>query len=216
MQLKATLDRFLRRSDAWEIMQNVVKSGDEDNMEPSQLLEENNNHHGCHDMTRGDGGTRCSAMARGDGEISMHQQDQHVITLNGRGRENGHGNDQGHASVEEDNNGEKAIGTGNTWRALFGKKEKEDDDMDLYYVEPTDKGEEVVACYPKTVYEKYLEEWRNTLVGNFLGRKPSYSFVKDSAPMIWRLKGSVDVTMMESGIFVFYFSCVEDKQKVLE
>lgn len=88
--------------------------------------------------------------------------------------------------------------------------------MDLFYVEPIEKGEEVVACYPKKVYKKVLEKLQNTLIGNFLGRRPRFAFVRDNATKMWRLKGSMDVTIMESDLFVFRFSCVEDKQKVLE
>lgn len=88
--------------------------------------------------------------------------------------------------------------------------------MDLFFVEPTAKGEDMVACCPTNVYEKDLEEWQNTLIGNFLGWHPSFAFVKDSAPKIWRLKGSIDVTMMESGLFVFKFNCTKEKHKVLE
>lgn len=54
------------------------------------------------------------------------------------------------------------------------------------------------------------------LIGNFLGRRPSFIFVKEVTQKIWRLTGIVDTTMMESGLFVFRFNCDEDKQQILE
>lgn len=103
-----------------------------------------------------------------------------------------------------------------SWRSLFGRTDKEENGMDLFFVKPLEKGEDIVSCCSKEVYEKDIEEWQNTLVGNFLGRRPSFSFVQDNVFKIWKLKGSVDVTMMESGIFIFKFSYGEDKQKVIE
>lgn len=60
------------------------------------------------------------------------------------------------------------------------------------------------------------EPWKNTLVGNFLGRHPGFTYVKEVVQKIWNLKGIVDVSLLENGVFVFCFSCEEDKQRVLE
>lgn len=56
--------------------------------------------------------------------------------------------------------------------------------MDLFYIEPSMIGEDTIARCPKNVYERDLEEWKNTLIGNFLGRRPSFAFVRDSVTKI--------------------------------
>lgn len=99
---------------------------------------------------------------------------------------------------------------------MFGKTEKDDSGMDFFYVEPSMTGEDVVARCPKDVYKRDLEEWKNTLIGNYLGRRPSFAFIRDSVKKIWKLKSSVEVTMLETGLFIFRFSCSKDKHKVLE
>lgn len=51
-------------------------------------------------------------------------------------------------------------------------------------------------------------------MGNFMGRRPSYAYVEMTVKL-WKPKGGVDVSLLESGVFIFMFNCEEDKQKVL-
>lgn len=60
------------------------------------------------------------------------------------------------------------------------------------------------------------DRWKNSLIGNFLGRRPNYAYVKEITSRIWKLKGGMDVSLLDNGVFVFRFTCEEDKVCVLE
>lgn len=71
--------------------------------------------------------------------------------------------------------------TATPWRSLFRKIDKDDNALDLFFVTPVEKEDDIMAYCSKEVYEKDMEEWQNTLVGNFLGRRPSFL-------LTWHLK----------------------------
>ncbi|KAF8402130.1 hypothetical protein HHK36_013082 [Tetracentron sinense] len=64
--------------------------------------------------------------------------------------------------------------------------------------------------------EADIGEWKNTLVGFFLGPKPSYHITKNAVNRMWKLKGEVETIAMDNGFFIFRLSCSEDKQTILE
>lgn len=54
------------------------------------------------------------------------------------------------------------------------------------------------------------------MIGNYLGHRPNYAYMKEIIEKIWRLKGGVKVSMLENGVFVFCFNCEQDETRVLE
>lgn len=103
-----------------------------------------------------------------------------------------------------------------SWRALFGSTKNTDDGFNLQFVVPRmEANSKIMVCLQKAVDEE-VERWKNTLIGNFIRRRPGFAYIKEVINRIWKLKGSVEISLMETGIFVFQFSYDEDKQRVLE
>lgn len=65
------------------------------------------------------------------------------------------------------------------------------------------------------VPEERIEVWSEYLVGFFLDKLLSYSTVVAKLNSTWRLKGSVKVRS-DGVLFLFEFTCAEDKNKILE
>ncbi|KAF6138637.1 hypothetical protein GIB67_032531 [Kingdonia uniflora] len=72
-----------------------------------------------------------------------------------------------------------------------------------------------------TVVNLYDEDFKDTIsehekfvVGNFVGRKLAFPFVRDSLKRLWELKGSFEMSLRSNNTFFFKFCC-EDREKVL-
>ncbi|XP_043697264.1 uncharacterized protein LOC122648058 [Telopea speciosissima] len=74
----------------------------------------------------------------------------------------------------------------------------------------------LAAKCPDSFIKEGLEKWRNTLMGHFIGGRPSFTFARDMLLKQWRISGHVDVNLLDSGFFIFRFNLDEDKIKVLE
>ncbi|KAF6163527.1 hypothetical protein GIB67_002532 [Kingdonia uniflora] len=61
-----------------------------------------------------------------------------------------------------------------------------------------------------------IKEFYAYLVGNFVGKRLDYIFIRDTLCKTWKLKGLVDVTLQNNNIFFFKFSSSEDRDRVLE
>ena len=88
--------------------------------------------------------------------------------------------------------------------------------INLHFVPPSQEKEMKVASCSRMAVDMEAKNWKNTLVGNFMGRRPSYSYVKEVTNKLWKRKGGMEVALMDSGVFIFRFNCEEDKQKILE
>lgn len=88
--------------------------------------------------------------------------------------------------------------------------------MSLRFIAPVMENDVKIARCLKTEADAKAIRWKNTLIGNFIGRIPSFNYVKEMTVKLWNLKGEVETVLLESGIFVFRFTCEEDKQKILE
>ncbi|XP_042499722.1 uncharacterized protein LOC122077891 [Macadamia integrifolia] len=73
-----------------------------------------------------------------------------------------------------------------------------------------------VALCPEAIVNSEFKLWDNTLLGNFVGRRPPFSVVKEALLKQWSCSGGTEVLLLESGFFVFRFSAEEDKLRVLE
>ncbi|XP_043697195.1 uncharacterized protein LOC122647973 [Telopea speciosissima] len=74
----------------------------------------------------------------------------------------------------------------------------------------------LAAKCPDSMIKKGLEKWKNTLMGHFIGGRPSFIFARDMLLKQWKIAGHVEVNLLDSGIFVFHFNLEDDKTKVLE
>ncbi|XP_043724094.1 protein DGS1, mitochondrial-like [Telopea speciosissima] len=103
------------------------------------------------------------------------------------------------------------------WSALFSTSASTyGDGFKLSYVKPELIDGVLAAKCPDVMVSKGLERWKNTLMGHFIGGRPSFTFARDVLLKQWRIAGHVDINLLESGIFVFRFNLEDDKVKVLE
>ncbi|KAF6164341.1 hypothetical protein GIB67_029224 [Kingdonia uniflora] len=65
-------------------------------------------------------------------------------------------------------------------------------------------------------FDEETKECQEMLVGNFLGKRLPYMFVKNTLLRLWELKGDLEMTTKGKHLYFFKFSCDEDKQKVLD
>ncbi|XP_043697562.1 uncharacterized protein LOC122648415, partial [Telopea speciosissima] len=104
------------------------------------------------------------------------------------------------------------------WSALFSSSSSSllGDGLKLSFVEPEEiEGVRVATC-PESIIKEGLEKWRNTLMGHFIGGRPSFTFALDLLLKQWKISGHVDANLLDSGFFIFRFNLEEDKIKVLE
>lgn len=71
-----------------------------------------------------------------------------------------------------------------SWRSLFRNAKRHDQDLKLAFHKLSIINDKVVALCPQTIIDDKARLWSNMLVGNFLGRRPSYSYVKSMAMKI--------------------------------
>jgi hypothetical protein len=100
-----------------------------------------------------------------------------------------------------------------TWSSLFKHKPK---NAGKYVpVELFPQYEDNMLVPPKEVLEAGAKIWNDTLVGFFLDKPLSYTAVIQNLKIIWKLKGSVKVKS-DGIIFLFNFTCDEDRCKILQ
>lgn len=70
----------------------------------------------------------------------------------------------------------------------------------LHYIEPVLRNNKKIVCCPVTTLNEETDRWKNTLIGNFLGCRPNYSYVKEITSKIWKLKGGVEVSLLDASL----------------
>ncbi|KAI3923931.1 hypothetical protein MKW98_012720 [Papaver atlanticum] len=85
------------------------------------------------------------------------------------------------------------------------------------YVEPflTDDGKLQIMCTDEE-FEAGCREWKNSLVGFFVGDNVHFVLDINMVRKLWEVNGDVSVVSMDNGYFIFQFSYVEDKIRVLQ
>lgn len=97
-----------------------------------------------------------------------------------------------------------------SWHSLFGHSNAQDEGLNLRFIQPVvDDVGKFAICSQKAVDEEAVQ-WKNTLVGNFIGRRPSFAYVKETTTKRWILKGGVEMSLLENGIFIFRFTCEDN------
>ncbi|KAJ4958537.1 hypothetical protein NE237_025648 [Protea cynaroides] len=79
---------------------------------------------------------------------------------------------------------------------------------------PEDK-EVVGVCKDKEV-SAYLAQLSKALIGFFIGKKPSFMFVKKTMERVWRVQGSLDMFQLLDGSFLLKFSNIKDHESIGE
>lgn len=85
------------------------------------------------------------------------------------------------------------------------------------YVEPSfnEEGKLQIMCTDEE-FEAGCREWKNALVGFFVGENVHFVLDINMVRKLWEVNGDVSVVSMDNGHFMFQFSCVEDKIRVLQ
>ncbi|XP_043687595.1 uncharacterized protein LOC122638812 [Telopea speciosissima] len=80
------------------------------------------------------------------------------------------------------------------WSALFSSSSPSmyGDGLKLSYIEPEEIDGALAAKCPDSMIKKGLEKWKNTLMGHFIGGRPSFTFARDMLLKQWRISGHVD------------------------
>ena len=69
--------------------------------------------------------------------------------------------------------------------------------------------------FEKTVLEKLVLPWKDTLVIKYLGRHLSYPFMKDKLKTLWHLKGGYEMMSAGFGYLLVKFDLAEDRETVM-
>ncbi|XP_043697145.1 uncharacterized protein LOC122647916 [Telopea speciosissima] len=112
----------------------------------------------------------------------------------------------------------EAVRKGVSWNSFFQSSSSSlnSEGLELSFIEPVCIDGMRVAQCSSAMLKAELSKWKNTLLGHFIGRRPSFTYVKEVLLKQWSISGHVDVNLLESGFFVFRFNLEEDKVKVLE
>ncbi|KAF8394791.1 hypothetical protein HHK36_018727 [Tetracentron sinense] len=102
------------------------------------------------------------------------------------------------------------------WSSLFGGRRDFEEGTKLTFEEPLFEDGNLILNRSEEQLEEGLAEWRSSLVGFFVGPKPSFYVMKSTVERIWKLKGAVEVFSLDNGFFIFKLNCVEDKERILE
>ena len=102
-----------------------------------------------------------------------------------------------------------------TWSSLFKPTESDSvfklDHIDL----STCRGERKLKV-PNSISEQGCQEWHNTLVGFFLGRRLPYSLVHKATSKFWDKAGLINTLATDQGTYFFQFSSAAELEAVLE
>ncbi|KAF5208029.1 zinc ion binding / nucleic acid binding protein, partial [Thalictrum thalictroides] len=99
------------------------------------------------------------------------------------------------------------------WANLFRSDKGESFNVDLYQYEPC--YENGVAKCPIDILEKGDKEWKEYIVGFFMGRRLPYPMVKEALKKQWKVKGNYEIATDED-FFYFKFSNDEDRRVVMD
>lgn len=103
---------------------------------------------------------------------------------------------------------------GTSWRDLF--LNRINPDFKLRFDEPIMVNGERVVAPPAEVFERGSQQWKFTLVGQFLGISPSFSAIKRMVEQQWKPFGPVRISTTDKGVVLFRLPSKESCNCVLE
>ncbi|XP_026444822.1 uncharacterized protein LOC113345235 [Papaver somniferum] len=101
------------------------------------------------------------------------------------------------------------------WSSLFPNKKNAEENPLIYQSPVMMEGMKAVSISSEILHQK-LKECKELAIGYFIGRKLSYSMVKDAAAKVWMTKSEVSITLHSSNSFVFKFLNSEDRNLALD
>jgi len=90
-----------------------------------------------------------------------------------------------------------------TIRSNLFKSERSSEKMQ--YFAPQKSGGKTIVCPPDDVVAEGINNWKASLVGQFLDKPLPFFLVKKSVAIMWKDFGEVEVFSLENGMFIFRF-----------
>ena len=98
------------------------------------------------------------------------------------------------------------------WRQLFSASP----DQSLQYFPPSLENGQLLVQPPDDIFEEGINQWKNVVVVQFIGRIPNYSYFQRMVNILWGKDGEVDLRPVGSNLFIVQFSNLETRDRVLE
>lgn len=86
----------------------------------------------------------------------------------------------------------------------------------LQYFEPKRQNGKIIVQPPKEAIEKGILKWSSSLIGQFLDKPLPFYVVKRIMENIWASYVSVEVFLLENGLYLFRFANESFREAVLE
>jgi hypothetical protein len=99
------------------------------------------------------------------------------------------------------------------WRQLF---QSEKTLGSLQYFEPRRQDGKIIVQPPKEAIEEGISKWSSSLIGQFLDKPLPFYVVKRTIERIWASYGSVEVFLLDNGLFLFRFANESIREAVPE
>ncbi|XP_038990950.1 uncharacterized protein LOC120113971 [Hibiscus syriacus] len=92
----------------------------------------------------------------------------------------------------------------------------EGNEQELNFFPPSTTEGSCVVKPPRFVFEEGILEWRNALVGQFIGSAPSFTSLQKTVGLLWGKQSPVKVSLAGPNLFVFSFVSSLARDWVLE
>lgn len=90
------------------------------------------------------------------------------------------------------------------WKALFAPTKKTS--SELIYHKPTKVNGKITVKPPPEIALKGIDIWKNCLVGQFIDKKPPFSFLRSTIERLWGRMEVPEIITTESSKFMFRFA----------
>ena len=74
----------------------------------------------------------------------------------------------------------------------------------------------MIVAPPDDIFEEGIDQWRNVIVAQFIGRIPNFSFFQKMVNILWGAEGAVDLRPTGPNLFIIRFSNLITRDRVLE
>ncbi|KAK8715103.1 hypothetical protein V6N13_042445 [Hibiscus sabdariffa] len=98
------------------------------------------------------------------------------------------------------------------WRKLFAATS----DQSLDYLPSVISEDSRIVLPPLEAFDEGLQTWKFALVGQFVGRAPSFSVIQKLVGLLWGKEGVVEVSIVDDNLFIFRFVNSTVRDWVLE
>ncbi|XVF81982.1 hypothetical protein PTKIN_Ptkin16aG0006300 [Pterospermum kingtungense] len=89
-------------------------------------------------------------------------------------------------------------------------------DQKLQYYPPQKLNGKVIVAPPREVFEKGMNQWKESLVVQFIAGVPNFSLFKKLAKQLWGSDGEFEILPIDNDLFIVKFSNPAARDRVLE